>query len=174
MKRWMKLVAVLAGYALALLVSFVVVAIYDRRFTPEENQTMGGMIAGGEMMFGIAVFLLVALAPTGLRLWFLQRHRTSWSMFTIAGLAFAVAGLGAVLTTFVLRGAPPRAPLFVLWDVFSIAQMLGSPLFIASYGLFAWLAPQRDLRQRMLVAGGIEVAIAGCGLVYFLASRPPI
>ena len=33
------------------------------------------MIAGGEMMHGISVFLLVALVPTGLTLWFLRRHR---------------------------------------------------------------------------------------------------
>src|SRR5262245_44485868 len=58
MNRWMKLTTVLAGYALAVLVSVVTVAIDDRRFTPADNQTMGGMIAGGEMMYGCAIFLL--------------------------------------------------------------------------------------------------------------------
>jgi len=173
LNRWMKLAIVLAGYALALLVSFVAVAIYDRRFSPADNQAMGGMIAGGEMMYGCGVFLLAALAPSGLALWFLRRHRPSWSVFTIACLAFAVAGLIAILAMTVERGAPTRAPLLALVSLFSLAQMLGSPLFIAGFGLFALLAPARDLRLRMLVAAGIEFVIAGCGLVYFLASRPP-
>ena len=57
---------------------------------------------------------------------------------------------------------------------FGLAQMLGSPLWIAGFGLFALLAPARDLRRRMVVAMAIEVVIAGCGLVDFLLSRPPI
>ena len=81
----------LAGYALALVVSGVAVAIYDRRFTPTDNQTMGGMIAGGEMMYFLAIFLLGALPPTGLGLWYLRRHRPSWSAFTVLGLIFAAA-----------------------------------------------------------------------------------
>ena len=57
----------IGGCALAFPVSFVAVAIYDRQFTPADNQSTGGMIAGGmiaggEMMHGIGVFLLVAEA----------------------------------------------------------------------------------------------------------------
>src|SRR5262245_65292824 len=93
----LKLADVLGGYALALLASIVVVMLYDRRFSPADNQTMGGMIAGGEMMLGIGVFLLVAIAPTGLALWWLRRHRPTWSAFSLAGLAFAGFGLVTVL-----------------------------------------------------------------------------
>jgi len=168
MNRWTKLAIVLAGYALAFVVSGVTVAIYDRRFTPADNQAMGGMIAGGEMIYACGVFLVVALVPTGLALWFLRRHRPSWSVLTIACLAFAVAGLVAVLATAATRGTPPRAPLLVLVELFGLAQMLGSPLWIAGFGLFALLAPARDLRIRMVVAIAFEVVIAGCGLVRFL------
>ena len=58
MNRWIKLGIVLAGYGLAFVTSFFMTALYDRQFSPEDNQTMGGMIAGGEMMYGSAVFLL--------------------------------------------------------------------------------------------------------------------
>src|SRR5438046_1921912 len=104
MNRWMKLAIVLAGYALAFILSAAAVAIYDLRFSPADNQAMGGMIAGGELMYGAGVFLLVALVPTALALWFLRRHRRSWSVLTVACLAFAVAGLCAVVTTSVTRG----------------------------------------------------------------------
>jgi len=50
MNRWIKLGIVLAGYALAFVTSFFMTALYDRQFSPEDNQTMGGMIAGGEMI----------------------------------------------------------------------------------------------------------------------------
>ena len=174
MNRWTKLAIVLAGYVLAFIVSAVAVAIYDRRFSPADNQSMGGMIAGGEMIYACGVFALLALVPTGLALWFVRRHRPSWSVLTILCLAFAVAGLGAIITMASSRGVTARGPLFLLADLFSLAQMLGSPLWIAGFGLFALLAPARDLRIRMLVAVGIEVVIAGCGLVHFLVPRPPI
>src|SRR5262245_62473135 len=115
MNRWIKLAVVLAGYVLAFVTSSVLVAIDDRQFSPADNQAMGGMIAGGEMMYGIALFLLGALVPTGLALWFLRRHRPTWSVLTVGCLAFAVAGLVAVLGMVATRGAPPpRAPLLAL------------------------------------------------------------
>ena len=46
MNRWIKLGIVLAGYVLAFVTSFFMTALYDREFSPEDNQTMGGMIAG--------------------------------------------------------------------------------------------------------------------------------
>jgi hypothetical protein len=173
MNRLAKLVVVLGGYAVALLASVATVKLYDRRFTPADNQTMGGMIAGGEMMLGTGVFLLVALAPTGLALWFLRRHRPTWSAFTIAGLAFAGVGLATVLAMGLQRGAP-HAPWLVFVDLFSLAHMLGWPLFLLSFGVLALLAPGGDLRRRLLVAAGIELVIAACSLVHFLAPRSPI
>ena len=175
--RWMKLGVVLAGYTLALVLSGVAVGIYDRRFTEQDNATMSGMIAGGEMMYFIGLFLLGSLPPTGLGLWFLRRHRPSWSVFTWLGLAFAATGLVSVVAMLVQTGAqtgaPQVSPWLLLIDVFSIGQMLGAPIFIAGFGLFALLAPARDLRARMLVAAGIEVLVFGCGLVHFLLPRLP-
>ncbi len=52
--------------------------------------------------------------------------------------------------------------------------MLGSPLWILSFALFAALAPAPDLRRRMLAALVIEFAIAACGVVHFVAPQPPI
>jgi hypothetical protein len=173
MNRWTKLLVVFGGYALALVASVVVVALYDRRFSPADNQTMGGMIAGGEMMLGTGVFLFVALAPTALALWFLRRHRPTWSVFSIASLTFAAVGLATVLAMGLQR-SEPHAPWLVFVDLFSLAHMLGWPVYLVGFGVFALLAPGGDLRQRLLVAAGIELVIAACSLVHFLAPRSPI
>jgi MFS family permease len=173
MKTLMKAGIVFAGYALALIASVVSVMVYDRHFTAADNQTMGGMIAGGEMMYGIAIFLLVALAPTLLALWFLRRSRVVWSAFTLLGLAFAIFGLAAVLTPPLLGPAGSHDPWIALFSLFSVGQMLGSPLWIAAFGLFAWLAPERHFRRRMLAASAIEIAVAVVALVHFVLPRPP-
>jgi hypothetical protein len=93
MNRWIKLGIVLAGYALAFALSIVAVAIYDRRFTEMDNQTMGGMIAGGEMMYGTGVFLLLAAIPTGLDSGFVRSSRSFWSAFSNLAIGFAASGL---------------------------------------------------------------------------------
>jgi hypothetical protein len=174
MNRRMKVGLVLAGYAMAFAASILSVAIYDLRFSPADNQAMGGMIAGGEMMLGCAVFGLVSIVPTGLALWFLRGSRRFWSAFSAAGLAFAIVGLAAVLTPLAARGAMATVPVLVFVDLLGIAQMLGSPLWIGGFLLFAALAPARDLRRRMLLAAAIEIVVAACGLVHFLLPASPI
>jgi len=175
MNRWIKLGIVLAGYVLAFVTSFFMTALYDRQFSPEDNQTMGGMIAGGELMYGSAEFVLASLVPTGLALWFLRPNRRFWSAFSSAGLIFAIVGLAAVLATATTGQTDrDRLPLLLFVGLLSIVQMLGSPLWILSFALFAALAPARDLRRRMLAALVIEFAIAAYGLIHFLVPQPPV
>ncbi len=174
MNRWIKLGIVLAGYGLAFVTSLFMTALYDRQFSPEDNQTMGGMIAGGEMMYSSAVFLLLSLVPTALALWFLRSSRRFWSAFSSAGLIFAIVGLAAVLAAPATIGLTDRVPLLLFVGLLSIVQMLGSPLWILSFALFAALAPAHDLRRRMLAALVIEFAIAAYGLIHFLLPQPPI
>lgn len=173
MSPWKKLALVIGGYAMALALAVLSVAIYDLRFSEADNQAMGGMIAGGEMMLGFAVFCLVAIVPTGLALWFLRGNRRIWSAFSAAGLAFAIAGLAAVLMPLAARGAMATVPALVFVGLLGIVQMLGSPLWIGGFLLFAALAPAGDLRRRMLLAAAIETAVAACALVHFLSPAPP-
>lgn len=168
MNGWMKLGIVLAGYVLAFVVSAVAVWLADQQFSPADNQEMGGMIAGGEMMYGGAVFVLVSLAPTGLALWFLRRNRAFWSASSVAGLTFAIVGLAAVLARLAVRGEQAGAPLLQFVGLLGVVQMFGSPLWVAVFGLFTVLAPARDLRWRMLVALLIEVGIAAYLVVHIL------
>ena len=174
MTRAKKVVLVLAGYGLAVVASVLAVALFDRQFTPYDNQTMGGMIAGGEMMLGVAVFALASLLPTGLALWYLRRIRAFWSMFTGAGLVFAVLGLAAAAAVFGTTGTSGRLGLMDLVALFGVAQMLGSPLSIGAFILFAILAPAPDLRRRMLLAVAIEVLVAACGALHFFSAAPSL
>ena len=89
MNRWVRIALMLAGYTLALAASAVSVALYDRGFSPTDSQAMGGMIAGGEMMLGGAVFCMLSLLPTGLALWFLRGSRRFWSARASAGASFS-------------------------------------------------------------------------------------
>ena len=174
MNRWIKLGIVLAGYVLAFVTSFFMTALYDRQFSPEDNQTMGGMIAGGEMMYGSTIFVLVSLVPTGLALWFLRPSRRFWSAFSSAGLWFAIVGLAAVVAMLATTGMTDGVSLMLFVDLLSLVQMLGSPLWILSFALSAALAPAPDLRRRLLAALVIEFVIAACGFVHFIARRPPV
>lgn len=169
MSRWAKVGAVIGGYLLALLAGCGAMAGYQRRFSPTDMQTMGGMIAGGEMLYGGAVLALIALVPTGLALWFLRRRRGLWSALSVAGLIFAVLGLGAAIAVLASRGSgPTRSVPILAIELLGIVQMLGSPLWTSAFVLFAMLAPAPDLRRRMLVAAAIEIIVALCALVHFL------
>ena len=126
------------------------------------------------MMYSSAVFLLLSLVPTALALWFLRSSRRFWSAFSSAGLIFAIVGLAAVLAAPATIGLTDRVPLLLFVGLLSIVQMLGSPLWILSFALFAALAPAHDLRRRMLAALVIEFAIAAYGLIHFLVPQPPV
>lgn len=174
MGGWKKLALVLGGYGLAFAASILSVASYDRRFTAADNQTMGGMIAGGEMMLGGAVFVVVSLVPTGLALWFLRESRRFWSVFSVAGLAFAIGGLASVLLIFVPRGALASVPALEFAEMLSPLRMLSAPLWLGGFLLFAVLAPGRDLRLRMLFAAAIELVTGACGVLHFLRAAAPL
>jgi len=171
--RWIRLGIVLAGYALAMIVSGVVVALFDWRFTPADNQAMGGMIAGGEMMLGVAVFAVLSLVPTALALYFLRHQRALGSAFSTAGLAFSLIGLVAVLAPVATGWTAPRAPWLALVELVGLAQMLGAPITIAGFALFAALAPSGGPRRRWVAATVIEVVIGACGVVHFRMPASP-
>lgn len=167
MSRMKRIALVFGGYAFAFVTSIVAAYVYGLSFSAEANNTMGGMIAGGQMMLGFAVFCFLSLVPAGLALWFLRESRTFWSAFSIAGLVFAILGVAAVFTPLAAGAAMNRSPWLGLVGVYGILQMFGAPLWVGSFLLFAALAPADNLRRRMLVAAGIEVLLGVCGLVHF-------
>jgi hypothetical protein len=145
--RWAKIAVVLAGYAAA--------------------------IAAGEMITSLAVFLAVSLVPTLLALWFLRNNYKFWNAVAILSLAFALVGLIAVLLPLVVRSADGHLSLMLL-QLVGLFQLLGMPLWILAFALFAFLAPTLEARRKLLVAVGIEAAIGVCAAVHWLLPSSPL
>ena len=170
MRRWSKLGVVLGGYVLAVIVAAVTGWAYDARLRTLPYDTSGGMYAGGQLLASLAAFLVVALVPTLLALWFLRRNLGFWNGVAVASIAFAGFGLLAVLATLAARGAHRTIP-FVLLDLVGLSQLLGAPLWLGAFVLFALLAPSPAIRRRLSVAVALELVIGVFAIVHWFAPR---
>jgi len=103
MSRPLRVAVVVAGYGAAIAAAVVAAWMYNARVAALPYDTSGGMYAAGEAMYSLGAFLVVALVPTLLALWFLRSHEKFWNLVAVASLVFAVAGLLAVLTPLVTR-----------------------------------------------------------------------
>jgi len=173
MGRFGRVGVVIAGYVLAIAAAAVAAWLYDVRVGALPYDTSGGMYAGGQMLQSLAVFLMVALAPSLYGLWLLRRHTTFWNGVALASIAFAALGLIAVLSTRAYSAASPNVALLLL-SLLGLAQLLGVPLWSAAFALFAWLAPTREARRKLIIAVGIELVIAVCAAVHWFVPNSPI
>ena len=163
--RSQQVAVVVAGYAAAFGAAIVAAHLYNARVAALPYDTSGGMYAAGETMSSLGAFLVVAAAPTLLALWFLRANEKVWNGVAIASLAFAAAGLLAVLSTFVTRSTEHVA--LALLGLFSLLQLLGMPLWSVAFALLALLAPTRDTRRKLVYALGIELVIGVLALAHW-------
>jgi hypothetical protein len=170
--RTRKILIVCAGYALAVLAGIAAGALYNARVSKLPYDTSGGMYAGGELLQSTAAFLGAALIPTVLALWYLRASGRFWHLVALASLAFAITGLIAVLMPLAVDRSS-RHPLVALIDLFSLAQMLGVPLWTAAFALFAFIAPTRPARRLLVAAVGLEMVIGVCAAIHWFLPRPP-
>lgn len=173
MSRTGKIGLVCAGYALALVAGGVAGHLYNVKVSKLPYDTSGGMYAGGELMSELAAFLVVALAPTLVALWFLRGNRRLWQAIALSSLAFAAVGLLAVLMSLVVR-EPFGNPVLMLLSLLGIAQLLGVPFWTAAFVLFAFVAPQGSARRMLVVAVGLELVIGVCAAIHWFLPRPPL
>jgi hypothetical protein len=172
MTRAAQIAVVLGGYAAAIAAAVVAAWAYNWRVAKLPYDTSGGMYAGGEMMSSVAAFLCVALVPTLLALWFLRANERFWNVVAVASLAFSAVGLLAVLVP--LATSSTRNLALGLIGLVALAQLLGAPLWLLSFGLFACLAPTQRSRRKLLSAAAIEVVIGVLALVHWLIPRSPL
>ena len=166
-----RIAMVAGGYLLAFGAAALASWAYNVRMAAMPYDTSGGMYAGGEMLTSLAAFLVAALPPTLLALWFLRRNARFWLVVAGGSLAFAVIGLvGSVL--FLSARAAPRDPVGVVLELAGLAQFLSVPLWAVAFVLFARLAPTRPARRLLAGAVAIEVVIGVCAAVHWMASRP--
>lgn len=173
MSRWLKIAAVLVGYLLALVAGGVAEWRYEARVSSLPHDTSGGMYAWGALMAALAAFLVASLVPTLLGLWFLRRHERFWKGVALLSLAFAGAGLLAVLSPLVIR-APPTNPALALLGLLQLAHLLGAPLWMLGFALFALLSPTRPVRRLLIAALGLELVSAACAAVHWFVPGPPL
>jgi hypothetical protein len=173
MNRWTKAGLVGAGYLLAFAAGGVAGHLYNVRVSALPYDTSGGMYAGGELMAALSAFLVVALLPTLLALWFLRGSAKLWQTVALAALVFAGAGLLAVLMPLVTHNLT-RNPALLLFSLLGLAQLLGMPLWTAAFALFAFLAPTRSARRLLIAAISLELVIGVCAAIHWFVPRPPL
>lgn len=171
MTRTAQIAVVVAGYAAAIGAAAVAGWAYNWRVSKLPYDTSGGMYAGGEMITSLAAFLFVALFPTLLALWFLRANEKFWNAVAVASLAFAAIGLLAVLLPVVT--ASTRSVALGLIGLVGIAQLLGAPLWLLSFGLFAWLAPTPWARRKLISAVALEAVIGVVALAHWFMPHLP-
>jgi len=164
---------VIAGYALAIVAAFAAGWLYDLRVSQLPYDTSGGMYAGGEMITALGVFLVAAVVPTLLGLWFVRRNETFWRATGVAAIVFGATGLLAVLGSR-LADVPGRGALATFVELFALAQLLGVPIWTVSFALFARMAPSRPTRRLMLIAVALELAVGVCAAIHWFVPRPPV
>lgn len=173
MSRWAKFGIVCAGYLLALVAGVVASHLYNVRMAAMPYDTSGGMYAAGESMAALGAFLVVAMAPTLLALWFLRHSTRVWLTIALGSLAFAIAGLLAVLMPLVVH-EPLENPVLVIFSLLGLAQLLGMPVWTVAFGLFAFLAPTRLARQVLVAAIGVELVIGVCAAIHWFVRSSPL
>jgi len=71
-------------------------------------------------------------------------------------------------------GAVPEPPGLVLLGLLGVAQLLGVPLWMAAFVLFALLAPTPASRRLLTAAIGIELVIGVCALIHWFVPASPL
>jgi hypothetical protein len=166
MGRFGKAGVVIAGYAAAVGAGALAAWLYDVQMAAMPYDTSGGMYAGGQILQSLAAFLVVALVPTLLWLWFLRSHTRFWNGLGLAAIAFATVGLIAVLMPLASRGSTQNVGLLLL-SLIALSQLLGVPGWCVAFGLCACIAPTWQARRKLIIAVGIELVIGVCALVHW-------
>ena len=168
MKALIKIALVLAGYVAAVLLASAAVAVRIANTSGPDAQASAGMYAFGDGLLFIAVFIAVALFPTGLALWFLRPYRWFWIALSITALMIAATGLLAVsiygLTAHLTL--PRESPLMIGAALAGLRMLLAPPL-AAAFGIAGVIASNRVSRWSLLAAAGTEGAVAGYAVLHW-------
>ena len=159
---------VAAGYGAAFLIASAVVAIRVANTSGPDAQASSGMYAFGDFALFVAVFGLLALAPTGAALYFLRPYRRLWVVLSILALGVALTGVAAVFLYALGRHTVAPSPL-ATWAALSVLRILLAPVLVPAFLVSALLSSHRSPRFALLAATGLEVAVgAYAGFVWFL------
>ena len=171
MNGFVKFGVVLAGYVMAVVAASAAVEVRLLHTQGPEAQASAGMYAFGDALLFLAVFGVAAVLPTGLALYYLRPYRWFWTALSIAALAIAVTGLLAASVYALAACQPlPRESLLMFWAAIAVLRMLAAPLLATAFILSGIIAPNRTSRWSLLVAAGMEGAVAAYAVLHWFAS----
>lgn len=162
-----KVALVTGGYAAALILAFVAVAIRVSHTSGPDAQASSGMYAFGDSLVFVFVFGVGALVPTGAALFFLRSHRPFWTLLSATALAVAVTSVAAAILFTVGRTAAP-SPLATS-AAFSVLRILVAPVLALTFLVCAFFSPHRSSRLAFFAATAMEAAVSAYGgFVWFV------
>lgn len=141
-----------AGFVLAAGAAGLAVAIRQHFEDPAAAQASSGMYAFGDMILGLGVFSLAALAPLGLALYWLRASAGFWPVLAWGAVLFAVTGPVGLLLSGPMRLAIGN------WALLGDARIGLMPLCAPAWLVCGLFAPAPKPRW-MLV--GVAVAEGG-------------
>jgi hypothetical protein len=161
MKTALKFAVVLGGYVAAFALACGAVAVRVAATSGPGTDASSGMYAFGDGLVFIAVFGAGAMLPTALAFFFLRPQRWFWIVLSvlavaIGGTAIAAAVFYAIDSMLVL---PDRSPL-AMAGALGVMRMLVAPPLAGAFLLAAVFAPFRTPRWILVVAAGVECAVA--------------
>lgn len=168
MKLRLKLGVIAGGYVAAFLIASAAVAIRLANTSGPDAQASSGMYAFGDALLFLAVFVVVALLPTGAALFLLRPYRHFWVMLSACGLGVAVTGVAAAALFATGRHVTAPSPLATSAGL-SVLRILVAPLFALTFLVCAGLSPYRFPRLAFLAVTATEAAVSAYGgLVWFV------
>ena len=171
MYRLLKLGAVLAGYAFALLAAYAACYYRELQFQHAHVDTSGGMYAWGDLMTFSVVFGPLALFPSGLALYFLRRSQKFWTLLSIVSVPLAVTGLAALFLNVLVVSQHIQHPVWRGLTILGLLRVYPAPMLFLAFIVCACIAPTRRCRWLLLGAAAIEGPAAACSF-YFIAWLP--
>lgn len=156
----MKVLGVLAGYAAAIVLAWIAVAMRFHYTSGAIRDASSGMYAFGDLILFLAVFTVLSLAPTATALYFLRSRPIFWTVLSTLALFLAATGLAALAGYACCRTES--------WAAATPLRILAAPLLMLVFLLSAVVAPRRGPRLAFLAAAAAEAAVSAyAGFVWF-------
>jgi len=170
--RWVAALAIVAGYAVALLAAAGCVALRYLSIDPRDVACAQGMYSFGDDIYFLFLGGLFSLVPTLFLLRLLRAAEPFWRVLSWACLPWAAAmPLAGVTYVAIVRSVLGGTALAALPSAFMILRGFMSPASLAGLGL-AWIMCGRwaVLRRRLARSIALEVlALAAFGAWFMSA-----
>lgn len=158
---------IVAGYAAAPLLGALAVYVWSSVFAGPDREASSGMAAFGDSLLFLFVAAIAAVPPTCGLLHRLRPMAAFWRYATMAAIAMATTGLGALAHYLLPHGRgielEPSA-----WALTSPLRILLAPLFGLVFLLAALFAPDRGQRALLFGALAAEALTFGGGMLIWM------